>query len=130
MTKFDDLWTELSTDATERSGQRIDEIIASETARLANFTVSAPGIHADLSKNLISSNDLNKLIALSERQEITKKIHAMFAGDIINTTETRAVLHTLLRYRPQSFPDKDKIAAVEESLAQIKSLTEQATTVP
>ena len=126
MTKFDDLWTSLSENATQRSEQRIDELFKADPQRLDALTVSACGIYADLSKNLMATSDLQQLAEASLLRGVGEKIQAMFDGEPINETEQRAVLHTLLRYRPNSFPDRSKVEAVEAALAQIKSFVGQA----
>jgi glucose-6-phosphate isomerase len=60
------------------------------TRQLADLTV-------DLSKNLVTDETLSLLVALAEQVELEGRLAAMFAGEHINVTEDRAVLHTALR---------------------------------
>lgn len=126
MTNFDDLWGELNESASIRADQRIENLYEQEPERLSQLSLTAPGIHADLSKNLILANDLSKLFDVARYQRVPEKIRAMFDGELINNTEERAVLHTLLRHRPAAFPDRDKVNAVEAALAQMQALADKA----
>lgn len=60
------------------------------TRRLGDLTV-------DLSKNLVTDETLSLLVALAEQVDLEGRLAAMFAGEHINVTEDRAVLHTALR---------------------------------
>lgn len=60
------------------------------TRQLADLTV-------DLSKNLVTDETLQLLVALAEQVDLEGRLAAMFAGEHINVTEDRAVLHTALR---------------------------------
>ncbi|EPQ31615.1 uncharacterized protein PFL1_00948 [Pseudozyma flocculosa PF-1] len=51
----------------------------------------------DFSKNLIDDEIFNQLLSLAQEAEVKKQIDQMFAGDHINTSEDRAVLHVALR---------------------------------
>jgi glucose-6-phosphate isomerase len=73
------------------------ELFAKDPARAERFQVEALGIYLDYSKNRITDETLKALLALAEKSGLRAKIDAMFAGEKINTTEGRAVLHTALR---------------------------------
>ena len=68
-----------------------------DPGRFESFSVEAPEVFADLSKNRIDSATLHFLIDLASECGLEARRDAMFAGDAINTTEGRAVLHTALR---------------------------------
>ncbi|WP_030014868.1 glucose-6-phosphate isomerase [Curtobacterium sp. S6] len=68
--------------------------------RAENFTVTAGDLVADLSKNLMTRETRDLLLKLAEEAGVEKRRDAMFAGEHINVTEDRAVLHTALR-RPR-----------------------------
>jgi glucose-6-phosphate isomerase len=51
----------------------------------------------DYSKNLITDETLRLLLLLAEQRGVAQRRDAMFAGEVINTTERRAVLHVALR---------------------------------
>lgn len=73
---------------------------ASDAERANRFTYAAGDLVVDLSKHLITPETLELLVAVGERAGLRERTAAMFAGEHINTTENRAVLHTALRSRP------------------------------
>lgn len=72
-------------------------MFADDPDRARAFTIESLGIYFDYSKNRITSETLRLLIALANECGLRKRIDAMFAGEKINTTENRAVLHVALR---------------------------------
>ncbi len=76
---------------------------AEQPGRFEALSQEAPHLFADLSKNLIDSRTEALLQAVARESGLEARRDAMFAGAHINTTEDRAVLHTLLR-RPASAP--------------------------
>ena len=79
------------------------EAFAADPQRFDAFSQSAPHLFADLSKNLVDAKTEELLLALAQEAGLEAHRDAMFAGEHINTTEDRAVLHTLLR-SPASAP--------------------------
>ncbi len=81
------------------TGSRFDmrDAFANDPGRLAALSQSAPHVFADLSKNLIDVPTEKLLLALARECGLEAYRDAMFAGEHINATEDRAVLHTLLR---------------------------------
>jgi len=73
------------------------ELFAKDPTRAERFQVEALGIYFDYSKNRITDETIEALLAVAESSGLRAKIDAMFAGEKINTTEGRAVLHTALR---------------------------------
>ena len=65
--------------------------------RAERFTVEAAGIYLDYSKNRINPKTIELLIQLAEESGLAARRDAMFAGEKINITEKRAVLHVALR---------------------------------
>ncbi|MGR8947462.1 MAG: glucose-6-phosphate isomerase [Gammaproteobacteria bacterium] len=126
MTKFDDLWAELIDRGAERLTERIDALFAAEPNRTSELCLSAPGLFADLSKNLLDAGDVRKLEELAKAAQVSEKIAAMFAGEPINNTEGRSVLHTLLRAPTSSVGDRDKQNAVEATLTKMREFTQTA----
>ena len=93
-----DAWGRLTTHY-EQSGTAFDarEAFAADAGRFDAFSQSAPHVFADLSKNLIDAPTEALLLALAQETGLEAHRDAMFAGEPINGTEGRAVLHTLLR---------------------------------
>jgi glucose-6-phosphate isomerase len=70
---------------------------ADNPRRAQGFTYTAGDLFVDLSKNLITTDVVAALVALAEEVGLAERRDAMFAGEHINVTEDRAVLHTALR---------------------------------
>jgi glucose-6-phosphate isomerase len=93
------------------------------TRQLADLTV-------DLSKNLVTDETLSLLVALAEQVGLKARLDAMFAGEHINVTEDRAVLHTALRRPADAEPTlvvdgQDVDADVQEVLAKVAAFAEK-----
>jgi glucose-6-phosphate isomerase len=73
------------------------ELFSREPARFARFSIEAAGLLLDYSKNRISETTMRLLLALARERNVEQRRDAMFAGEKINTTEQRPVLHTALR---------------------------------
>ncbi|AOZ73012.1 glucose-6-phosphate isomerase [Boudabousia tangfeifanii] len=69
----------------------------SDRQRVEKFTFDAADLHVDLSKNLLTDDVLKNLLDLADETDVLGRRDQMFAGDHINNTEDRAVLHTALR---------------------------------
>ncbi|WP_313565938.1 glucose-6-phosphate isomerase [Mobilicoccus sp.] len=65
--------------------------------RAERLSFTAADLHVDLSKNLITDEVVSALLELARDVRLTERRDAMFAGERINVTENRAVLHTALR---------------------------------
>ena len=90
------------------------EAFARNAQRFAHFSQQAPEVFADLSKNLWTRETEALLQQLARACGVTEQRDAMLRGDPINTTEQRAVLHTLLR-RPAGLAlpgDRPEIAGL------------------
>lgn len=90
-------WQHLQSLAQSLDGQHMRDWFKQDTNRAARYTAKACGIELDYSKNLINDEILKALFSLAQARQVSAKRDAMFAGDIINHTEGRAVLHTALR---------------------------------
>jgi glucose-6-phosphate isomerase len=71
-----------------------------DAQRFERFSQSAPHVFADLSKNLLDADAEALLMDLARQCGVQEHRDAMFAGDIVNNTEKRAVMHWLLRNPP------------------------------
>src|SRR3954467_128740 len=90
-------WQALGRHAGEMRNVRLRELFDSDAQRGERYTVEAADLFADYSKQRITDETLRLLLALAERAGLRERIDAMFAGEKINTTEDRAVLHVALR---------------------------------
>ena len=75
----------------------IRALLDSDQDRPVRSTVSAAGITLDFARQRITPESLTALIELADQQGVFIRRAAMFAGEHINITEDRAVLHTALR---------------------------------
>jgi glucose-6-phosphate isomerase len=90
-------WQNLERLATQIKTQHMRDWFAADPQRAENYTQAACGIELDFSKNLITDEVMLALQTLANECQVSEKSQAMFAGEIINHTEQRAVLHTALR---------------------------------
>jgi glucose-6-phosphate isomerase len=91
-------WAALQS-AFDATGHAFDArtAFAADPERFTRFSQSAPYVFADLSKNLIDEATQALLLNLAEQTGLAEHRDALFAGEAINTTEHRAVMHWLLR---------------------------------
>ncbi len=90
-------WLALESDATAMQNVTLSDLFDDDPHRVDDFAIDDLGVYADFSKHRITRNTLNNLIALAEQCGLRERIAAMFAGDAINASEDRAVLHIALR---------------------------------
>ncbi|NVK33082.1 MAG: glucose-6-phosphate isomerase [Rhodobacteraceae bacterium] len=89
--------TKLSENAKTFDTQSLRDLFAQDPERFETFSRSSDDLLIDFSKSQLTQETLALLIELAEEAGVAAKRDAMFAGEKINTTEDRAVLHTALR---------------------------------
>jgi len=77
--------------------RHLRELFAEDPGRGERFCAEAAGIYLDYSKNLITGETLGLLLQLAGQSGLEEHRDAMFAGERINISENRAVLHVALR---------------------------------
>jgi glucose-6-phosphate isomerase len=77
--------------------RHLRELFAEDPDRGEHLTLEAAGIYLDYSKNRMTRITLQLLIELAEESGLRERIDAMFAGEPINVSEQRSVLHVALR---------------------------------
>jgi glucose-6-phosphate isomerase len=90
-------WTELEAVARRDADACICDQFAADPARLSRLTVDAAGLHLDLSKQSWTRAGFETALALARAADVGGRRAALFAGEAINFTEGRAVLHPALR---------------------------------
>ncbi|OKX95291.1 glucose-6-phosphate isomerase [Corynebacterium glutamicum] len=116
------VWQDLTDHYSNFQTTTLRELFKEEN-RAEKYTFSAADLHVDLSKNLLDDATLTKLLALTEESGLRERIDAMFAGEHLNNTEDRAVLHTALRLPPEadlSVDGQDVAADVHEVLGRMR----------
>ncbi len=124
-------WKALADHAAElKAGFTLKEAFASDPERVAKLSFDMDDLHFDLSKNLVTDKTVELLADLARAVKLEERRDAMYAGEHINTTEDRAVLHTALR-RPASDKGKlivdgqDTVADVHEVLDRMYDFAER-----
>src|SRR5262249_22400355 len=90
-------WRALQEHKAQVGNLHLRDLFVRDPARGEELTVEAEGIYLDYSKNRVTRETMRLLLALAERAGLRQRIQAMFAGEKINVTEGRAVLHVALR---------------------------------
>lgn len=90
-------WTALEQLFQEKKNLNLRELFAADASRATTLTFDAAGLHVDLSKNLVDADVLAALVDVARAADVEGRRDAMFAGEHLNNTEDRAVLHTALR---------------------------------
>lgn len=80
-------------------------------SRAARFTFEGGGLIVDFSKNRITDETLRLLVQLARETHVESRRDTMFAGEIVNSTEGRAALHTALRANDSQAPFQAQILA-------------------
>ena len=118
-----DAWKALEEHHRAMSRIHMRDLFAQDAQRFDKFSLKTGDIFLDYSKNIITHETLSLLMDLARQANLTDWISRMFAGEKINVTEHRAVLHTALRNRanrPIMVDGKDVMPDVNAVLAQMK----------
>jgi glucose-6-phosphate isomerase len=90
-------WWELAAHQAEIADVHLRELFASDPTRGDRFNIEVGDLYVDYAKHRLSDETLSKLFALARRADVEGLRDAMWAGEHINVTEDRAVLHIALR---------------------------------
>jgi len=90
-------WRALEAHAAEIRDRHLRELFGADPTRGERLTLEAEGIFLDYSKNRVTDETLRLLLDLAAERGVASRRDAMFAGEHINVTEDRAVLHVALR---------------------------------
>jgi len=92
------------------------------------MTVDAASLHLDYSKNRLSAETIRLLVAVARRAGLAERIEAMWAGEAINVSENRSVLHVALRAPAGQrivAHDRDVVPDVHEVLGRMGRFAER-----
>ncbi len=107
------------------------ELFTADSDRFAKFSVRLDDILLDYSKNRITEETMTLLVQLARVADVEGWRDRMFAGEKINHTENRAVLHVALRNRsdqPIYVDGEDVMPAVRKELAHMRTFSTQVRT--
>lgn len=121
-------WTRLSQSRDRLAKTHLRELFAADPQRFENFSRQTNELLLDFSKQRLDDEVLDALVTLAEDTEVPSWRERLFAGEKINVSEERAVLHPALRHLEETpFPSaaRDVMPAVREVRAQIAALVEK-----
>lgn len=121
------VWLALAHHRQQMEGVHLRDLFAQDATRFERFSLRFDDILFDYSKNRITKNTLDLLVALARQASVDNAIEAMFSGAKINTTEDRAVLHVALRNRsnrPIAVDGADVMPEVNAVLAKMRTFSE------
>ena len=90
-------WWDLASHQAEIADVHLRELFASDPSRGDRLTIEVGDLYVDYSKHRLTDETMSKLFALARRAGVEDLRDAMWAGEHINVTEDRAVLHIALR---------------------------------
>jgi glucose-6-phosphate isomerase len=90
-------WKALAQHQAELASTHLRDLFAADPTRGDTLTLDAADLHLDYSKNRLTAETVRLLVAVAERAGLRERIEAMWAGEHINVSEDRAVLHVALR---------------------------------
>ena len=115
-------WKALEQHYSEIAGRHLRELFAEDPGRGERLTAEAAGLYLDYSKNRVTDETLLLLRQLAEESGLEQRRDAMFAGERINVSENRSVLHVALRMpkgRSLVVDGTDVVAQVHEVLERM-----------
>ena len=121
-------WSSLTSLATSMNSHTIQDFFHSDPNRAHQMTLQVNELLLDYSKNLVSNEIFQQLLALAEQSNLKAHRIAMFAGEVINTTEDRAVLHAALRAEPEDTTSPEGLernSLVKAQLEQMRLVSEK-----
>ncbi len=121
-------WRALQEHYEQLRDTHLRQLFDGDPLRGQRLTLEAEGLYLDYSKNRVTDETLRLLVALAEESGLQDRIAAMFAGEHINVTEDRAVLHVALR-APRGatliVDGRDVVADVHEVLDRMERFAAQ-----
>jgi glucose-6-phosphate isomerase len=121
-------WAALAEHQRKIAPLHMREMFEQDPQRFARFSMRAAGLFLDYSKHRITPETMAHLIALARASGMEARRDRMFAGDRINETEGRAVLHVALRNRSDRavvVDGADVMPGVRKVLAQMRRFIDQ-----
>jgi len=121
-------WTQLQEHYEGIRGRHLRELFAEDHERGERLVAEGAGLYLDFSKNRITDETLMLLGGLAQQRGVFERREAMFAGEHINVSEDRAVLHVALRMPRQRsliVDGEDVVKQVHETLDRMAAFCER-----
>ncbi|NMP15764.1 glucose-6-phosphate isomerase [Thalassotalea sp. Y01] len=121
-------WQALQSHAKDMQTQSIKAMFDADNQRFDNFSLRLPGLLFDYSKQNINQQTMSLFEQLAQQCDFDTWRDKMFAGERINITEDRSVLHVALRAdtsKPLEVDGENVSAQVAEQLAKMKAFCDK-----
>lgn len=119
-------WQALSRHYGQIKNEHMADMFRQDAERFSRFSIQFEDILVDYSKNIINAQTKSLLLQLAQECRLKEAVEKMFAGDVINASEGRAVLHTALRNRsntPVMADGKNVMPEVNAVLKQMENFS-------
>jgi glucose-6-phosphate isomerase len=120
-------WKALNDHQHATQDHHMRDLFAEDPGRFDRFSVRVGDMLLDYSKNRVTAETMERLVALAREAGVEEWRDRMFSGDKINNTEGRAVLHVALRNAPDKpivVDGEDVMPAVTRVLAQMRKFSD------
>jgi glucose-6-phosphate isomerase len=121
-------WIALGEHYNKIRGVHLRDLFADDPRRGERLTAEAAGLYLDYSKNRVTDETVDLLTELARQSGLAERTEAMFAGERVNTTENRSVLHVALRMPREAVllvDGTDVVAQVHEVLDRMAAFANQ-----
>lgn len=121
-------WKSLEQLWDRTAGLRMRDLFEEDPGRCERFSLEECGIYLDYSKNLITDETMQHLMALVRTADLTFWGDSLLRGDKVNNTEGRAVLHMALRNvgeRSYQVDGVDVMPGVRDVLARMRAFADE-----
>lgn len=123
----DALFARLADHAASFADRPLRTLFAEDPARFDRFTLRLDDLLLDYSKNRITAETMDLLVALARAAGVEERRDAMFSGAVVNVTEKRSVLHVALRNRtgtPILVDGRNVMPDVDDVLARMAAFSD------
>ncbi len=121
-------WQALEKHSEEIGERHLRDLFAEDPGRGERLAAAGAGLYLDYSKNRIVDETLALLCKLAEESRLRERSEAMFAGERINVSENRSVLHVALRMprgEPLIVDGVDVVAQVNDVLDRMSAFADR-----
>src|SRR5204862_7596991 len=109
-------WKALAAARKKIAAANLADLFAADPSRAERFLIEAGGLVLDYSTHRVDAEAMRLLAGLAAQAQVPRWLASMFAGDPINSTAARAVLHVALRSEDTAFPERgDVVPAVRSA---------------
>ena len=115
-------WRELRAHFEQIAELQLNQLFVDDPQRAQDFSLEDQGLFLDYSKNRVTRESIDLLVKLADEARLSSAIQDMFAGEKINKTESRAVLHTALRAPKSSHIELDGVDVVPQVHAALDKM--------